>query len=111
MIRRAAHEAARERRPRLQRLAAFHHLLVAARHLPAAVDPAVGAVRLERHQLEIFRTRLKIVERRRRAHRIAEGLVLGDVGNELAVEIDGAAVLQRLDMLGARFAVAHGQLH
>ena len=48
MVRRAAEKAAGQLRPGLQRLAPLHHLLVAARHLPGAVDAAVGAVRAGR---------------------------------------------------------------
>ena len=55
VVRRTPEIAAGLRRPGLQRLAPLHHLVVAARHLPGAVDPAVGAVRAKRHQLEIFR--------------------------------------------------------
>jgi hypothetical protein len=36
--------------------------------------------------------------------------VLGDVADQLAVKIDGAAVLERLDVLGASLAVAHVKL-
>ena len=43
-------------------------------------------------------------------HGVAERHVLGDVADELAVEIDGAAILERLDVLGAGLAIAHVQL-
>ena len=65
MIRRAAHEAVGQRGPGLQRLAPLHHLGVVARHLPGAVDAAVRAFGLERHQLDVFRLRLEVVEHRR----------------------------------------------
>ena len=93
VVRRAAHEAAGQLGPGLQRLAPLHHLGVVARHLPGAVDAAVRAVRRERHQLDVFRLGLEVVEHRRRLHGIAEGRMLGDVGDELAVDIDRAAVL------------------
>ena len=68
VIGRAPHETAGQLRPSLQRLAALEHLLVTARHLPAAVHPPVGAFGLEGHQLDIFGPRLKVVERGGGAH-------------------------------------------
>ena len=94
MVGRAPHEAERDAGPRLHRLAAQQHLLVVARHLPRPVDAAVGAVGNEGHQLEVFRPRLEIVERGRRAHRVAERRMRGHVRDPLAVEIDRAAVAQ-----------------
>src|SRR5262249_56639313 len=75
-----------------------------------AVDAAVGAVERERHQLQVFRPRLEIVQRGGRTDGIAKGAMCGDVADELALEIDGAAVLQRPDVLGAGLAVAHVRL-
>ena len=63
------------------------------------------------HQLEIFRPGLEIVESRRRMHGVAKGRVLGDIADKLAIEIDRASVLERLDVLGASLAIAHVQLH
>src|SRR6202043_718145 len=110
MVRRAAAEAATQRRPGLQGLAPLHQLLVAARHLPAAIDPAVGAVGLKRHQLDVLRLRLKVVKLGGGKRRITKRRVLGDVGHQLAVDIDGAAVLERLDVLGASSHVRHRPL-
>ena len=110
MIGRAAHEAVGLRGPGLQRLAALHHLAVVPRHLPGAVDAAIRAVGHERHQLDVLRLRLEIVERRRGFHRIAERRVLGDVGHELAVDIDRSAVLEGLDVLCAGLAGRHDRL-
>ena len=108
MVRRTAEKAAGQRRPGLQRFAPLHHLVVAARHLPGAVDAPVRAVRLEGHEFEIVRMRLEVVERGGGAHRVAERGMRGDVADRLAVEKDGAAVLERLDVLGSGFAIAHG---
>ena len=110
VVRRAAHEAAGQFRPGLQRLPSLDHLGVVARDLPGPVDAAVRAVRLERHHLDVLRPRLEVVERGCRANRIAERGMFGDVGNELAVDIDGAAVLQRLDVFGSGLAGAHALL-
>src|SRR5580704_7369384 len=110
MIRRAAAEAAGQSGPSLQRLAPLHQLLVIARHLPAAIDAAIRALRLKRHQLDIFRLRLEVVELGRGEHSVAKGRVRGDVVDKLAVDIDGAAVLERLDVLGAGPHVRHRQL-
>ena len=109
VVRRTPEIAAGLGRPGLQRLAPLHHLLVAARHLPGAIDPAVGAVRAKRHELEIFRLGLVIIERSCRMHGVAKGRVLGDIADKLAVKIDGASVLERLDVLGAGLAIAHVQ--
>src|SRR4029077_11485947 len=110
MVRRAAAEAATQRRPSLQGLAPLHQLRVVARHLPAAIDPAVGTIRLKRHQLDIVRLRLEVVKLGGGKHRVAECRMLGDVGDQFAVDIDGAAVLERLDVLGAGSHVGHRPL-
>ena len=41
VIRRAAHETVGDAGPRLQGLAALHHLLIGMRHLPGSIDAAV----------------------------------------------------------------------
>ena len=111
MVRRAAHEAAVLRGPGLQRLAPLHHLGVVARHLPGAVDAPVRAFRLERHQLDVFRRAPG--SRRARRPNCTElrnaGCSVTSV-DELAVDIDRAAVLQRLDVFRAGLAGRHGRL-
>jgi hypothetical protein len=97
-------------RPGLQGLAPLHQLLVVARHLPAAIDAAVGSLRLKRHQLDVLRLRLKIVKLGGGKHRATECRMFGDVGDEFAVDIDRAAVLERLDVLGAGSHVRHRPL-
>ena len=99
VVRRAAHEAVMHPRPGLQRLAARHHFLIALRHLPGAVDAAVGAFGHEGHQFDIFRSGLKIVERGRRLHRVAERRMRGDILDERAVDVDRASVAQRGNVL------------
>ena len=93
----------------MQGFAPLHHLVVAAGHLPGAVDAPVRAVRLKGHELEILGTRLEIVKRGGGMHRVAERRMLGHVADRLAVKKDGAAVLERLDVLGSGFAIAHRQ--
>ena len=107
VVRRAAHEAAGQLRPGLERLPSLDHLGVVARHLPGPADAAIRAIGLERHQLDVLRPCLEVVERGRRAHRIAERRMLGDVRHELAVDIDRAAVLQRFDVFGSGLAGTH----
>src|ERR1051325_1919322 len=110
MIGRAAHEAAAQLCPGLHGLPSLHHLGVVLRHLPGAVDAAVGAVGLEGHELDVFGPGLEIVQRGCRAHGVPERRMLGYVRHHLAVDIDGAAVLQRLDVLRPRFTGRHGRL-
>jgi hypothetical protein len=92
----------------MQRRAALDQLVVAARHLPGAVDAPVGAVRLERHQLDVLGRGLEVVEQARGFDRVAERRMLGDVARELAVDVDGPAVLERLDVLRPGLAGGHG---
>ena len=110
MVWRAAAEAATQRRPGLQGLAPLHQLLVVARHLPAAIDPAVRAFGLKCHQLDVLRLRLEVVKLGGGKHGVAECRMFGDVGDQFAVDIDGAAILERLDMLGAGPHVRHRPL-
>jgi hypothetical protein len=100
-------KAAGEAGPGLQCLAALNHLLIAARHLPGAVDAAIGAVRHEGHQLDVFWPCLEIIKRRRRAHRVAECRMLGDIRDQLPVDIDGAAVLEGGDVFRTSLCDRH----
>jgi hypothetical protein len=42
--------------------------------------------------VEVFRPRLMVIERRGGVHRVAEGGMGGDVGDTLAVDVNGAPV-------------------
>src|SRR5204863_316956 len=77
MVRRAAEKSAAEFGPFAHRSAPLDQLLIIARHQPATVDPCVtvaaGALGREGQALQIFRSRLKIVQRGRGPHRVEEG--------------------------------------
>src|ERR1700693_3689598 len=79
--------------------------------LPGAVDAAIaagsGAVRREGHPVQVFRSRLIVIERSRRGTRVAEGGMRGDVLDPLAVDIDSPPVAQRAEMIRAGLAGLH----
>jgi hypothetical protein len=102
--------SAGQTRPGLQGLPPLHQLIVVARHLPAAIDAAAGTAAPKCHQLQVLRLRLEIVQRRDGTNRVAEGGVFSDVGDKLAVDIDRAPVLERVDMLGPGPATCHRPL-
>jgi hypothetical protein len=114
MVGGAAEKAARQFGPFAHRAAPLDQLGMAARQMPAAVDPpvavAVPAFGHEGQALEIFRLRLVVVERRRGMHRVAEGGMGRDVGDALTVDVDGAPVAQRAQVVGPGFHVCHSRL-
>ncbi len=111
MVGRAAEKAGAEFGPFDQRATPPDQLRVALRLLPGAVDAAIaaGAADLwrEGHAVQIFGARLMVVERCGRSTRVAEGGMDGDVLDPLAVDIDGASVAQRAEMVFAGFAGLH----
>src|SRR5207248_1014907 len=111
MVRRAAEKSAAEFGPFAHRSAPLDQLLIIARHQPVTVDPCVtvaaGALGREGQALQIFRSRLKIVQRGRGPHRVAQGGVRRDVGDALAIDINGPPVAQRAEMVLASLADVH----
>src|SRR5262249_25822661 len=81
-----------------------------AGHLPTAVDAAPRSVWAEGHPLDVLWACLEIIERGRGPHGIAKGGMVGDILHQLAVNVDGAAVLEGLYVIGTRLAGPHGRL-
>src|SRR3954454_12286970 len=111
MVRRSAEETAGQLGPFAHRAPPLDQLLVIARHHPAAVDPriaiAVGRLGHEGQALQVFRPRLKIVKPGGGLYRVAERRMRRDIGDPLAVDIDGASVAQRAQMVLAGLYVRH----
>ena len=111
MVGGAAEKAAGQFGPVAHCAAPLDQLGMIARQMPAAVDPSVavaaGAFGGEGQALEVLRPRLVIVQRRRGLHRVAEGRMLGHVGDALAVDIDGAPVAQRAQVVLPGLADLH----
>jgi hypothetical protein len=105
MVRRTPDKPAGLLGPGNQCLPALHQLLMISRLLPTAVDPPMACPGLEGQPLEVAGPGLKIIERGRRPDGVAESRVGRDIGDAGAIDIDGAAVAQRREMLGLGLAV------
>jgi putative transposase len=82
----------------LERAASLHHRRSPG-ELPAPADPASALGAGEGHRIDVLRVGLEIVEPCRRAHRVAERLVLGHIGDALAVYVDVASIAQAFDVV------------
>src|SRR6516164_11453202 len=99
MVWRSAKKAAVELRPGLDRLPALNELMIAARQLPNAIGSTGFVRRLERHQVGVLRSRLKVVEQPDRLGCTPKRGMDGDVAGHPAVDIDLPPVAQGLDVL------------
>jgi len=98
MVGGATEKAAGQLGPFAHRAPPLDQLLITTRHQPAAVDPciaiAVGRLGHKGQALQVFRPRLKIVKRCGGLDRVAERRMRRDIGNPLAVDIDGTPIAQ-----------------
>ena len=100
MIRRAAHETTMLFRPKHQRFAPLHQILIGFGHLPGPVHAPPVCRRFEGHCLCVRGISLVIVKTGSGLNGIAKSWMFRRVVDQLAFNIDGAVILQARDMLG-----------
>src|SRR6185436_9421281 len=98
----ASEEAAMEFGPGLERPAPDHQILMVEWQLPdtiGALAPGIGY--LERHEIEVFRPCLEIIEFGHAGDGSPKRWMNGNVGDDLAIYIDLPAVLEHCQVLRA----------
>jgi hypothetical protein len=72
-------------------VATLHQFAMAARQLPATVDPPPAAD-IEGHPLDRVRLALMVVKRARRGNRVAIRRMFGHIPDPLTVQVDGTSI-------------------